>query len=289
VILAIVGPTASGKSARALQLAEESGAEIVSCDSMQVYRGADIGTAKPSADERARVPHHLLDVTDADDSAFSAARYVELADRAIDDIQARGRRVIVVGGTGLYLRALRWGLFDAPPRDCALRERLQDEERASPGALHAKLTAIDPATAARVGERDLVRIVRALEVHSLTGAPISQHHAAHDPSERHAMRVMVLDPGKDLLDARIAARAQAMLDAGLVEEARRLRDRFGPRAAPLASVGYKEALQFLDGTLAEDKLLPAIISSNRRYARRQRTWFRKERDVTLVTDPAAIT
>ncbi len=287
MILAIVGPTASGKSARALALAEQSGAELISCDSMQVYRGADIGTAKPTSDERARVPHHLIDVVEPD-AEFSAMRYVELADQAIAAIQSRGRPVIVVGGTGLYLRALRWGLFEAPPRDCTLRERLTEEEKSQPGALHAKLAALDPETARRVGPRDLVRIVRALEVHALTGAPISEHHAAHDPSERHPMRVLVLDPGKQILDERIATRARAMLEGGLLDEARRLRDRFGPRAAPLAAVGYKEALLHLDGKLSAEQLLPSIISATRRYARRQRTWFRKEPDVRFVTDASDI-
>ena len=273
-MIAIVGPTASGKSAAALKVAEARGGEIVSCDSVQVYRGLDVGTAKPTAAERARVPHHVIDVV-APDEPFSAARYAELADRAIAEVRARGREPIVCGGTGLYLRALRFGLFDAPPRDAALRERLYDEERARPGALHARLGAVDPESAARLQPRDLVRVVRALEVEALTGVPLSRHHAAHAPVERHVMQVLVLDP-RAALDARIAARADAMLAAGLLDETRALVARYGGELPALASVGYRESVAHLAGRLTLAELAPAIVRATRRYARRQRTWFRKE-------------
>lgn len=286
-MLAIVGPTASGKSAVALAVAEACGAEIVSCDSMQVYRGLDIGTAKPTAAERTRVPHHLIDVAEPDEP-FSAARYAALADRAIAEIAARGRPVIVVGGTGLYLRALRWGLVDAPPRDDALRAQLYAEEAARPGALHARLAAVDPEAAGRLAPRDLVRVVRALEVHALTGRPISAHHAAHAPRERHPMQVFVLDPPRDVLDRRIAARTDEMLAAGWVDETRRLAARYGRAVAPLGAVGYREILMFLEGALAEAELRPAIVRATRHYARRQRTWFRKEREVTFFADADAL-
>jgi tRNA dimethylallyltransferase len=253
---------------------------------MQIYRGADIGTAKPSLGERARVPHHLVDVVDPDEP-FSAARYVALADQALAGIAARGRHAILVGGTGLYLRALRFGLFDAPSADPELRTRLYAEEEAAPGALHARLAAVDPESARRLAPRDLVRIVRALEVHAATGKPISEHHRAHTPSERHPMRVCILDPGKEALDARIEARTRALLDAGLVEEARGLRARF-PSAAVLGSLGYRESLQFLDGTLPEPELAPAIARATRHYARRQRTWFKKEPGATFFVDASQI-
>jgi tRNA dimethylallyltransferase len=277
-VLAIVGPTATGKTELAIRVAEAWGAEIVSCDSMQIYRGLDIGTAKPTAAEQARAPHHLLDVVEPDES-FSAARYVELADRAIAEVTARERPVVICGGTGLYLRALRWGLFDAPPRDCTLREQLYEDEKREPGVLHERLRKVDAPSAGRIAPRDLVRLVRALEVHALTGTAISEHHATQEVKARHVMRVAVLDPPKAITDERIAARSAQLVAAGLVDETRRVRARFGPTIAPLQAVGYREAGQFLDGALPEGELVAAITRATRRYARRQRTWFRKERDV----------
>lgn len=274
-LLALVGPTAAGKSAAALALAERLGAEIVSCDSMQLYRELDIGTAKPTAVERARVPHHLVDLLPPD-ASYSAARYAVDADRAILAILARGRRVLVVGGSGLYLRALRFGLAEAPPQDAALRQELLAAEAAQPGLLHRRLTAVDPVTAARLAPADRVRLVRALEVQALTGEPLSAHHARHRPVERHPMRVLFLDPPPDWLTARIAARTTAMLAEGLVEEVRRVRARYGPALLALQAVGYAEVCQHLDGSLSEAALLPAIVRATRAYAKRQRTWFKKE-------------
>jgi tRNA dimethylallyltransferase len=276
----LVGPTASGKTALALELAARTGAEIVSCDSMQVYRGLDIGTAKPTLEERARVPHHLIDVV-APDEPFSAGRYVELADRAIAEVRGRGRPVLVVGGTGLYLRALRWGLFDAPPRDDELRARLTGEEARTPGALHARLAAVDPTSAARIAPRDLVRLVRALEVWELTGRPISEHHAEHAPTERHPMRVLVLDPPRELLARNILVRAQQMMDAGLKTEAAEAFARYGRDLPPLQALGYKEIGLWLDGKLPETELPSTIARATLQYARRQRTWFKKEPEVEL--------
>jgi tRNA dimethylallyltransferase len=283
-ILAVVGPTASGKSALALRLAEAIGGEIVSCDSMQVYHGFDIGTAKPTPAERARVPHHLVDVA-APDEPFSAARFVELADCAIAEAGARGRRVVVVGGTGLYLRALRFGLVGAPPRDATLRLRLADEEAARPGALHERLRAVDAAAAARIAPRDLVRLVRALEVWELSGVPLGQWHAAHDRRARHPLRVAVLDPPPAVLDERIAARADAMLAAGLVDETRALVARYGAGLRPLGAVGYREVVRHLEGALPLDALAPAIARATRQYARRQRTWFKKEPEARFFSSP----
>ena len=184
--------------------------------------------------------------------------------------------MVVVGGTGLYLRALRFGLFEAPPRDEALRRRLYDEEQARPGILHLKLRAVDPQAAARIAPADLVRLVRALEVHALTGEPLSAHHARHQPVARHPIAVLLLDPPFDLLEARIAARVDVMLAGGLVDETRRIRQRWGAALPGLQSVGYAEVCQLLDGRLAASALSPAIIRATRRYARRQRTWFKKE-------------
>ncbi len=274
-IFAIVGPTASGKTAAALACAELLDAEIVSCDSMQLYRELDVGTAKPTAAERARVRHHLVDIL-APDETYSAARYVEDADRAIADIRSRKKRVLVVGGTGLYLRALRFGLFAAPPRDDALRARLYDEERARTGSLHLRLRRVDPAAAARIAPADLVRVVRALEVHTLTGVPLSEHHAKHQPKPRHPIEVLLLDPPRAELEARIAARVDVMLAGGLVDETRRVRARWGADVPGLHSVGYAEVCQMLDGDLPASQLADAIVRATRRYARRQRTWFNKE-------------
>jgi tRNA dimethylallyltransferase len=285
-IFAIVGPTASGKTALSLELAERAGAEIVSCDSMQVYRHLDIGTAKPTAGERARVPHHLIDVVEPDEP-FSAARYVELADAAIGDVLRRGRKVVLVGGTGLYLHALRWGLFDAPPRDDELRARLSAEEEAAPGSLHARLREVDPDAAERINPNDLVRIIRALEVHQLTGRPISVHHAEHKPVERHPMRVVLLDPPQVWLAARILTRSHQMIDAGLKIEAERAFARWG-RIQPLQALGYREVGLVLDGKIKEEELGRAITSATVKYARRQRTWFKKEPDVSFCESADAV-
>ena len=282
-MFAIVGPTAAGKTALALRVAESLDAEIVSCDSMQIYRGFDIGTAKPTAEERARVRHHLVDVAEAGE-LYSAARYVEEAERAIADIRARGKRVVLVGGTGLYLRALRFGLVDAPARDEALRRELYDEEARRPGILHLKLRAVDPLSAERLPPGDLQRIVRALEVHRLSGRPLGELHAEHGHAPRHEVRVMVLDPPPDALLQRIAVRVEIMLAGGLIDETRRLADRHGRQARPLHSVGYHEVLQYLDGGLGFPQLQPAIVAATRRYARRQRVWFKKEPEARIFAD-----
>lgn len=279
-LLAIAGPTASGKSALAMRLAEQYAAEIVSCDSMQIYRGCDIGAAKPTSAEQARVPHHLIDVATPDER-YSAARWADEAKRAIADAHARGRTAILVGGTGLYLRALRFGLVDAPACDDALRQRLLEEERVEPGVLYRRLTEIDSDGAQRIGERDLVRLVRSLEVFELTGTPLSQLHASQGDTEQVAMRVIVLDPPMEALTSRIAERAEQMLRHGIIEETQRLRAQYGAGVRPLAAVGYAEVSAFLDGTLRSSELAEAIVRSTRQYAKRQRTWWKKERDAAF--------
>ncbi len=275
-LVAICGPTASGKSDASLALAERTGGAIVSCDSMAVYRGFDIGTAKPTPAERVRVEHHLIDVVDPVEP-FTAARYVELADAALADLERRGVPAIVVGGTGLYLRALLEGIFPSPPPDPALRARLKEEAaRAGWPALHARLAAVDPEAAARIHPNDAVRIERALEVFEQTGEPLSAQHARHAAAPRHEAMVVVIDPPPEVLDRRITARVEAMLRAGLVEETAALAARWGREARPLGSLGYKEALAFVDGKLARADLAEAIRLSTRHFARRQRTWFRKQ-------------
>jgi tRNA dimethylallyltransferase len=279
-LVAIVGPTASGKTALALRLAEAAGAEIVSADSQQVYRGMDIGTGKATPEERARVPHHLIDVITPRE-VMTAARFAELADAAIAGAAARGRPVVVAGGTGLYLRALLHGLFPGPAAEENVRARLLGEDA---DALHRRLAAVDPAAAARLPARDVRRVVRALEVHELTGKPMSAHQADHDwrrRPERYPTRRIGLDPDPAERRARIDARVRAMLAAGLEDEVRALAAAgydLGARA--FDAIGYREVRGRLRGELAEAELLPAIQAATRRYARRQLSWFRAEPGIT---------
>jgi tRNA dimethylallyltransferase len=276
-LIVIAGPTASGKTGLGLELGERLGAEIVSCDSVAIYRGCDIGAAKPSPAERARVPHHLLDVAEPAER-FSAADYVERADQAIAEIAARGRPVLVVGGTGLYLRALVDGLFPSPPPDPAFRAALREEaERLGWPALHARLFTLDPEAAARIAPTDRVRIERALEVQVQTGEPISALQARHRAAarSRYPTLTLLVEPSPEELDRRIALRTERMLAAGLIEETRRLVACHGRDLKPLAAVGYKEALAFLDGHLSEAELGPTIQRATRHFARRQRTWLAK--------------
>lgn len=297
-VVAIVGPTAVGKSAVALALAERLGGEIVSADSRQIYRGLDVGTAKPSRDDRARVPHHLLDVADPDER-FDAARFRALALDAIAASADRGRPVVVCGGTGLYVRALRHGLFEGPSADPELRAALYERERvAGEGTLHRDLLAVDPDAAARLHPRDTVRIVRALEVLRLTGRPISawqrDHGFGHDDVE---MLVLGCTRPREELAARITARAHAMIDGGLLDEIRALWTRgFGPELAPLDSVGYREMGAYLGGALAFEAAFDAFTRATRRLAKRQMTWWRSDptvlwfhpdRDAAGVTERAA--
>jgi len=276
--VAIVGPTATGKSEIALALAAEVGGEIVSADSRQVYRYLDIGTAKPSPAERASVPHHLLDIVDPDGS-FDAARYRDLARAAVEAIHARGRPVIICGGTGLYLRALLRGLFRGPSRSSAVRVRLHAlEERDGPGTLHRMLAGADAAAAAHLHPHDLLRVVRALEVLEITGRPISAWQAEHGFADC-GVRALVLGCARprEELAARIEARCQAMLAAGLLDEIRDLWARgYGPELPPLRSVGYREMGAHLRGECDRTSGFEAFARATRRLAKRQRTWFRAE-------------
>lgn len=276
----LTGPTASGKTRIALELAERWNAEIVSADSMQVYRRLDIGTAKPTAAERARVPHHLLDLAEPDE-AFDAVRFCEAADAAIADIAARGRRVLVVGGTGLYLRILLFGLADLPPPDPERRRALEAEaERLGNAALHARLQAVDPAAAARIHPADRFRIVRALEV-AAAGRPISEIQAAHRFAEpRYPHRIVALHVDRAELRARILRRAEAMLAAGLLDEVRGiLAAGFSPDLRPLQAFGYRAPVAAVLGRRPVEGLAEAIAVDTARYAKRQVTWLRGERGV----------
>lgn len=287
-LIVIAGPTASGKTALALEVAERLGAEIVGADSQQVYQHFDIGTAKPSAEELARVPHHLISVVEPNET-FSAARYQALADEAIAGIHRRGKRALVVGGTGLYIRILLHGVTDAPGADPDLRARLEAEaERLGWAALHARLGEVDPETAARLSPNDHVRIIRALEIHALTGQPASEHRRLHGFSQqRYPYRLFVLDPPREALYAAINRRVEAMWQAGLLEETRALVERGYRDAAPMRSVGYAQALAVIDGRMTREEAVLDTAQQTRRYAKRQLTWFRKESGARFVTPPYA--
>jgi tRNA dimethylallyltransferase len=277
-VVCIVGPTASGKSALAVALAERLGGEIVSADSRQVYRDLDVGTAKPTAEERRRVAHHCLDLVDPG-TAFDVARFRAAATAAIAGVQRRGRLPVVVGGTGLYVRALLGGLCEAPGASPALRAMLQGMlARQGAAALHRALGAVDPAAAARIALRDTVRSVRALEVALATGVPLSRWQARHRFSDAPYDAVVIgLARTVAELDARITSRARAMIADGFLDEVRRLRQRgLGPGAAGLAAVGYPQMLAQLEGRLDGEEAFAATVQATRRFAKRQRTWFRRQ-------------
>jgi tRNA dimethylallyltransferase len=283
-LVVIVGPTASGKTELAIRLAERANGEIVSADSQQVYRGMDIGTGKATAAERARVPHHLLDVVDPDEP-MTAARYVSLADAAAADILARGRTVVMAGGTGLYLRAFLYGLFEGPAADEELRARLAEEAaRIGVPALWDRLASVDPSAASKIDRNDLIRITRALEVFELTGVPISEHQRRHDFTKlprRHDATIIGLSPPRAELVARIDERVEAMFAAGLVDEVRALEAAGYPCSLrAFAAIGYREVCAHLRGEIALPQCVAAVKKATRRYARRQMVWFRS--DPTIV-------
>lgn len=282
----IAGPTASGKTALAIELARRAGGEIVSADSQQVYRYFDIGTAKPSPEELAAVPHHLVSEVDPLEP-FSAAEYQRRADAAISAIAARGRPVFVVGGTGLYLRVLLHGVVDAPGALPALRAELE-ALAAEQGreAVHRRLAEVDPETAAKLPTQDLVRVVRALEIHAQTGVPASEFRRAHAfAPDRYSFRLYVLDPPRDELYQRINARTEGLFAQGLVEETRALMARGYADAAPMRSVGYVQARAVVEGRMTVQEAIQDTAQETRRYAKRQLTWFRKEPGAVFVQPP----
>ena len=258
-----------------MDLAQHLSGELVSADSVQIYRGYDIGSAKPTMEERDRVPHHLIDICDASD-VYSAARFVSDADDAIADIHSRGRLPIVVGGTGLYIRSLISGLFNVP-QDATVRARLRERvAREGVTRLHQELEGVDASCAARIGVRDVVRIVRALEVHAITGRPMSEWQRSHALSEqRYPALCITLSLPRTILRDRIAERSKTMLDAGLIDEVRNLLDSGAAEdAQPMRSIGYREVAQHLQGGLAANELWAAITASTQRFSKRQLTWFR---------------
>jgi len=276
-VICVVGPTASGKTALGVELAAALGGEIVSADSRQVYRHLEIGTAKPSAAERTRVCHHCLDLVGPEET-FDAARFRATAAAAIDDVERRGRVPVVVGGSGLYVRALLGGLCPAPAGVPALRDALVRMARAEGApALHRRLAVLDPASAARIAPADAVRTIRALEVALGTGRRLSEWQAAHGFRDApYDALVLGLGRPADELAARIDARARAMVAAGLLDEVRALGARFPPDAPGFLAVGYREMLACVAGECDLEAALAAMVGATRRFAKRQRTWFRAE-------------
>jgi len=278
----ILGPTGSGKTALSLALAERFNGEIVSCDSVAVYRGMELGTAKPSAEERARVPHHLIDVT-TPDTPFTAGEYSRQARAALKDIAERGKLPIVTGGTGLYLRALTEGLFASPARQEGLRARLtRSRNRHGDAWLHRLLRRLDPASAQRIHANDAAKLMRAIEVCLAGRKPLSavleNQAEARDPLTGFRLLRIGLNPPRKALYGRLNHRAAAMFADGLVEETRGLLGRYG-RVKALDSLGYRQALAVLDGALTEAAAIAAAQQGHRNYAKRQLTWFRREPEV----------
>lgn len=285
LLVVILGPTASGKTALSLHVAERVQGEIVSCDSVAVYRELEIGTAKPSKEERQRIPHHLIDIAGPEE-LVTAGDYSRLARQAIADIAARGHLPIVVGGSGLYLRALLEGLFAGPPRSEELRTRLRERaaERGS-GYLHKVLRRIDPAAAQTIHANDVPKVVRALEVSISARAPMTGlWQQGRDALQGYRILRIGLNPDREALYARINQRAREMFSAGLLEETRTLIDRYGASVWPLNSLGYKQAMQHLRGELSLEQAIVAAQQGHRNYAKRQMTWFRREPEIHWIPE-----
>jgi tRNA dimethylallyltransferase len=288
----LTGPTAAGKTKVGLELAERIGTEIVSLDSMTLYLGMDIGTAKPTAEDRARVPHHLLDIVPPTDD-FSLAEYLDAAHEKINDIKSRGKEVLFVGGTALYLKSLLRGVYQGPPPDWEFRVAIEKElEVVGLAELHKRLQVIDPLLAAKLHPNDKRRIIRALEVFRVTGEPLS-HRQTHFDEGRTASqcKVFVLSWPREEIHQRIDARVDAMFAAGLVEEVRGLLAHYGSLSRTASqAVGYREVMDYLTGPSISSNSLAACVelvkARTRQFARRQETWFRGLPECTFVPQSA---
>ena len=290
-VVVVTGPTAAGKTGLSIEIARRFGGEIVNADSMQVYRYMDIGTAKPTPEERTRAPHHLFDIVDPD-ADYNAGRYAGDARRVAAEIHARGGLVVLTGGTGLYIRAFLEGLVSDGGPDPELRARLEAEHEKAvaegdPGRLHRRLTEWDAAAAARIHPNDLRRIIRALEICEQSGRTASGVRADHGFADRPYRRLhLAVDPGREPLGARIDARCEQMIEAGLLREVRRLRDAgYGAELRPMQAIGYRHINPVADGTDTLANAVELMKRDTRRFARRQRTWLRKVEDAIWM-DPA---
>jgi tRNA dimethylallyltransferase len=284
----ILGPTGSGKTALSLALGEYFQGEIVSCDSVAVYRGMDLGSAKPTAEEQRRLPHHLIDVANPDEP-FTAGEYSRQARAALRQIAGRGHLPIVTGGTGLYLRALTMGLFPGPARQQDLRARLtRSHHRHNPDWLHRILQRLDPSSASRIHANDTPKLIRALEILFTTGQPLSATLAARpdlarDPLTGFRLLRIGLTPARQILYDRLNHRAARMFQSGLIEETRNLLAGYG-KVKALDALGYRQAIAALDNTMTLQEAIAAAQQGHRNYAKRQMTWFRREPDVHWIED-----
>jgi len=287
-IIAIVGPTASGKSELGLYLAEQFSGEIVNYDSVQIFRHLNIGTAKPSLEERERVPHHMIDMCEPAE-IFTAGDYQRESRRVLEDIRRRGKLPILSGGTGLYLRALTEGLFNGPTRSLFWRNRLEMMiERKGRPYVHRLLKRLDPEAASRIAERDKPKVIRALEVRLETGKPLSEHlrEKPRQPLMGFHVHFVGLNPSRQELCRRIDLRVSKMFEAGLVEEVRRLLSNgIPPSAKPFEAIGYRHVIADLDSRNSWERTIRIIQRDTRRYAKRQMTWFRKQSEVTWFDGP----
>jgi tRNA dimethylallyltransferase len=280
LLVVVLGPTASGKTTLSLAIAEQFDGEIVNCDSVAMYREFDIGTAKPTASERARAPHHLLDYVAPTDHV-TAGEYARQARRVLDEIKARGHLPIVVGGTGLYLRALLEGLFPGPQRSDELRERLREPATArGSNYLHRILHRLDRAAAEQIHANDTPKLIRAIEVCLTSRQKMTElWQQGRDPLRGFCILRVGLDPDRQALYERINHRAQQMFETGLIEETKKLVEKHGAAAVPLTSLGYRQAAQYLRGEFSREQALQTAQQAHRNYAKRQMTWFRREPDV----------
>ena len=284
LLVAILGPTGSGKTALSIAVAKHFRGEIVNCDSVAIYRDFMIGTAKPTAEERARAPHHLFDTVDPT-SYTTAGEYARQARGVLTDISSRGALPIVVGGTGLYLRALLDGLFAGPERSEELRERLRERAaKKGPLHLHKILKRIDKTAAQKIHANDTPKLIRAIEVCLGLRRPMSeQWQVGRDPLQGFRILRIGLDPARPQLYARINQRVVKMFEQGLIEETRQLLARYGEAARPLSSIGYSQVVQLLKGELTEGDAIAAVQQAHRNYAKRQITWFRREPEVIWIS------
>ncbi len=280
LLVVVLGPTASGKTALSLALAERCAGEIVSCDSVALYREFDIGTAKPTAAERARAPHHMIDCVDPT-GHMTAGEYARQARQVIEQVKLQGHLPIVVGGTGLYLRALLEGLFPGPQRSETLREHLRGRASSRGSAyLHRILLRLDRNAAGKIHANDTPKLIRAIEVCLTSRAKMSElWQQGRDPLRGFRILRLGLDPDRKMLYDRINRRAEAMFKAGLIEETKLLQEKYGEDAGPRSSLGYKQAAQFLSGEFTREQSLQAAQQAHRNYAKRQITWFRREPEV----------